>query len=503
MRLAWVALLTTAVLAACGGADGGGDTAQVDVRDATEAIDGTPDACVPTCAPEQCSGDDGCGGECQAACKGGFCRDGACFACDHLSCDGQECGPSWECGSSVECRVTCGDACGTCAAGQACSFAGTCSTDPCAGVGAEGCCDGQRLAYCQNGVLVTRFCDAAAGEACGWAADFQAYDCGPSTDADPSGAHPHSCDDVCAPRCQGRACGDDGCGGSCGTCGDDTLCEPVSGTCASCLPDCTGRACGDDGCGGSCGTCAGDLAYCVAGQCQCSPQCAGRICGDDGCGGSCGDCDDGFSCVDGGCQCAPQCEGKQCGPDGCGNLCGVCDGGCDCGDDGTCQPPAGSVLQNACDGTLHDPVTGLEWPWGFLGSKDFPDARALCDNLATGGHDDWRLPTIDELRSLVVGCPATATDGPCPIHDACTSVACDGPDCAGCTAGAGPGPDGRYLDGAFKPSVEAQFWSVTRIEANEAPAFVVEFDTARVHWYVTTADVSYKGVRCVRGPDAD
>ena len=28
------------------------------------------------------------------------------------------------------------------------------------------------------------------------------------------------------------------------------------GTCGVCVPDCVARACGDDGCGGSCGTCA-------------------------------------------------------------------------------------------------------------------------------------------------------------------------------------------------------------------------------------------------------
>ena len=36
----------------------------------------------------------------------------------------------------------------------------------------------------------------------------------------------------------------------------------------ACTPDCSGKACGDDGCGGSCGTCAGDENVCSAsGQC--------------------------------------------------------------------------------------------------------------------------------------------------------------------------------------------------------------------------------------------
>jgi len=37
--------------------------------------------------------------------------------------------------------------------------------------------------------------------------------------------------DTCAPRCDGRACGDDGCGGSCGTCADDGSCIVEPGKC--------------------------------------------------------------------------------------------------------------------------------------------------------------------------------------------------------------------------------------------------------------------------------
>ncbi|MGB0592518.1 MAG: hypothetical protein ACPGU1_22770, partial [Myxococcota bacterium] len=43
----------------------------------------------------------------------------------------------------------------------------------------------------------------------------------PESDAGPA-------DDVeapCVPSCEGMACGDDGCGGSCGSCGDDDLCN--------------------------------------------------------------------------------------------------------------------------------------------------------------------------------------------------------------------------------------------------------------------------------------
>lgn len=46
------------------------------------------------------------------------------------------------------------------------------------------------------------------------------------------------------------------------------------GACVACTPDCTGKNCGDDGCGGTCGTCSGDD-QCVDGQCTtpCTHEC--------------------------------------------------------------------------------------------------------------------------------------------------------------------------------------------------------------------------------------
>ena len=46
------------------------------------------------------------------------------------------------------------------------------------------------------------------------------------------------------------------------------------GQCVACAPQCSGKECGDDGCGGSCGTCAEDE-NCVGGAClaPCTPSC--------------------------------------------------------------------------------------------------------------------------------------------------------------------------------------------------------------------------------------
>jgi len=62
----------------------------------------------------------------------------------------------------------------------------------------------------------------------------------------------------CMPLCEGSYCGDDTCGGTCGSCEADEICNSF-GRCQAdpCVPDCADKECGDDGCGGVCGTCEG------------------------------------------------------------------------------------------------------------------------------------------------------------------------------------------------------------------------------------------------------
>jgi hypothetical protein len=75
------------------------------------------------------------------------------------------------------------------------------------------------------------------------------------------------CDDGVA--CTGiDACASGLCVAGPSTCPSGSACDAGSGVCV-CAPSCTGRACGDNGCGGSCGTCTGG-ATCndATGQCQ-------------------------------------------------------------------------------------------------------------------------------------------------------------------------------------------------------------------------------------------
>ena len=96
-------------------------------------------------------------------------------------------------------------------------------------------------------------------------------------------------------------------------------------------------------------------------------------------------------------------------------------------------------------GTVH-----LMWenPMGNTGvggtGISHANAETYCNNLVLAGHDDWRLPTIDELRTLVRGVSTTMTGGKCPTSESCTDQdSCNkdkdnskgfGNSCLGCVA---------------------------------------------------------------------
>ena len=67
--------------------------------------------------------------------------------------------------------------------------------------------------------------DALAGDA---------TDAAPADATAPEDAGPSDDPDVCQPACLAKECGPDGCGGTCGTCGDSSLCGP-GGVCQSFL----------------------------------------------------------------------------------------------------------------------------------------------------------------------------------------------------------------------------------------------------------------------------
>jgi len=177
-------------------------------------------------------------------------------------------------------------------------------------------------------------------------------------------------------------------------------------------------------------------------------------------------------------------------------LCAACDNG-----------GYGVAAMSDCDGGKLDPSTDLCW-------QDPPtqaplawnEAIAYCDALSLEGRDDWRLPMIQELISLVRGCVDGVTTDErdkslCGLTDPdCLSETCadySPSSCGGC-AGMGLSDDGP-LDCYWDPVLQgscAVYWSSSPYDGLNA--WFVDFDYGGAS--VSGKDMAI-GARCVRsGP---
>ena len=227
---------------ACGDDGCGGNCGDCQPDETCDAGQCVPGACVPACAGKEC-GPDGCGGSCGACAAGLLCTpQGACGTapcvpvCDGKACGDDGCGGSCgacatgqTCNAQGQCEADtctpacdgkacgddgCGGSCGACATGQTCNAQGQCEAvaQGCGDLTAEGLCEGTVVRWCDNDTVQTFDC-ADQGKTCGTVPGVGS-----------------TCVDVCTPACDGKTCGDDGCGGSCGACppgqqcGDDGQC---------------------------------------------------------------------------------------------------------------------------------------------------------------------------------------------------------------------------------------------------------------------------------------
>ena len=59
----------------------------------------------------------------------------------------------------------------------------------------------------------------------------------------------------------------------------------------------------------------------------------------------------------------------------------------------------------------------LIWSKKASETMRWANAQTYCDELTEGGFNDWRLPNIDELRTLILSCPDTMPGGSCAVTD--------------------------------------------------------------------------------------
>ncbi len=100
---------------------------------------------------------------------------------------------------------------------------------------------------------------------------------------------------------------------------------------------------------------------------------------------------------------------------------------------------------------------GENYVWSEVSSRsiNWEDAISYCENLDQDGHVDWKLPTIGQLRSLIVECPGTIPGGTCKINDSCLELSCRDPECMKCPVSG----DGKYS----KLGLTGTIWSGSEI----------------------------------------
>ena len=211
------------------------------------------------------------------------------------------------------------------------------------------------------------------------------------------------------------------------------------------------------------------------------------VCGDDQCGVGEDQCNCAQDCATG---CAGCCGESMCHtgdtPDHCGTAGLTC---ASCADGKTCK-------EGQCKASLTwtDPATDLTWQHPPAGvTIGWAEAKTYCSDLGLAGYEDWRLPTIDEQRALIRGCPATEPSGSCNISEGgCTAWSCHSAGCDdGCPAFGGPA-NGCYLPDGLKGSC-GMSWSSTGVADFGTSVWLVQFHIAKVAGVSGITDV-----RCVR-----
>ena len=115
-------------------------------------------------------------------------------------------------------------------------------------------------------------------------------------------------------------------------------------------------------------------------------------------------------------------------------------------------------------------------------------ADKYCEELTEGGYTDWRLPNIDELRTLIKNCPKTETGGECKVSEksGCLSSNCWQPR-GSCFC--------EYGGDYSKLGDTGGLWSSSTLSGSTDGAWYVDFENGGVDYSNKSGNIY---VRCVR-----
>jgi len=167
----------------------------------------------------------------------------------------------------------------------------------------------------------------------------------------------------------------------------------------------------------------------------------------------------------------------------------------DAGDNDTISDDDNDTTSNN-DEIFEDTKTNYAWQIEpSESSLDWSNALSYCINLTLGNHYDWRMPSIDELRSLIRGCDTTESAGSCRVSGGClSSTDCQDSSCDGCSGNAGPA-NGCYWPDKLKGNC-GWYWSSSTCSNHTDWAWGIDFPWAYVGHEGKNGH--YRTVRCVR-----
>ena len=156
-------------------------------------------------------------------------------------------------------------------------------------------------------------------------------------------------------------------------------------------------------------------------------------------------------------------------------------------DDGDTSSPEPAFPQ--CSPTSSKPcILGkLIWSETKKTNRTQGGCNTDCNNLNEAGYSSgWRLPTINELRTLVQNCSKTVSlpDGVCQVSDDCIQTSCKVENNCKCSSG----------NDYSKLGDTDSLWSGTKVESNMSAAWYINFSSA----YIDSTNTSEKkSARCV------
>lgn len=130
--------------------------------------------------------------------------------------------------------------------------------------------------------------------------------------------------------------------------------------------------------------------------------------------------------------------------------------------------------------------------------KDFPrmnwkNAKKVCKKFSYNGLKNWRLPTIEEWRGVIEGCPNAAENGKCKVSETCRKYReCWSEECK-CEELKGPGKYGCYWKDKIWGVTCEIYWSGTKM--SQYGVWTIEMDSAAI---ATAGVYSKLNFKCVK-----